>query len=145
MKQDQAIGGVLAVTGSALALEAMTFDVGFMTDPVGPKALPLLVAGMFVVGGGMALLRPRSDVRLPSSDALVRMAAAVGAFVAYAIALPWLGFFVSTTLIVTALSLLYRGPLLPSSVAAALLSGGLWLLFVRLLSLPLPVGELWIR
>ncbi|NNF11934.1 MAG: tripartite tricarboxylate transporter TctB family protein [Gemmatimonadetes bacterium] len=145
MRQDQLIGGLLVITGAALALEATTFDVAFMTDPVGPKALPLLVAAMFVAGGTVALVRPRSDVTLPSTEVLARMGCAVVAFLVYAAALPWLGFFLSTTLVVTALSVLYRGPLLHSSAAAALLAGGLWLLFVRLLSLPLPIGELWIR
>ncbi len=145
MSQDRVIGGLLAAVGVTLALEATTFDVAFMTDPVGPKALPFLVAVMLVVGGAVAWIRPRGDVGLPSANVFLRMGSAVVAFLVYAAALPWLGFFLSTTLVVTALSLLYRGPLLPSSAAAALLSGGLWLLFVRLLSLPLPVGELWIR
>lgn len=145
MKHDRVAGIGMVVTGCALALEATTFDVAFMTDPVGPKALPLLVAAMLLAGGAAALLRPRPDVALPGGEAMLRMGGAVAAFLLYAAALPWLGFFVSTTLVVTALSLLYRGPFVPSTVAAALLSGGLWLLFVQLLSLPLPVGDLWIR
>ena len=145
MKQDQVIGVVLALAGVGLAVEATTFDVSFMTDPVGPKALPFLVATMLVAGGLVAIARPRPDVALPPANIAIRMAAAVAAFFLYAAALPWLGFFLSTTLVVTGLSLLYRGPVLPSAGAAAVLSGGLWLLFVRLLSLPLPTGELWIR
>ena len=33
-------GKTLAIAGAAAGLEATTFDVTFMTDPVGPKALP---------------------------------------------------------------------------------------------------------
>lgn len=145
MTHDRIAGGSLVLVGIALALEATTFDVAFMTDPVGPKALPLLVAAMLVAGGVAALLRPRADVALPEREAIVRMGSAVAAFLLYAAALPWLGFFLSTTLVVTALSVLYRGPLVSSALAAAILSGGLWLLFVQLLSLPLPIGDLWIR
>lgn len=145
MKHDRVIGVVLALAGVGLAVEATTFDVSFMTDPVGPKALPFLVATMLVASGLVAVARPRPDVPLPPADIAIRIGAAVVVFFIYAAALPWLGFFLSTTLVVTALSLLYRGPLLPSAAAAAVLAGGLWLLFVRLLSLPLPVGELWIR
>lgn len=145
MRHDRIAGGVLVAAGLGLALEATTFDVGFMTDPVGPKALPLLVAVMLVIAGSAALARPRADVVLPPVDVIVRMTGAVVAFLVYAAALPWLGFFLSTTLVVTALSLLYRGPPVPSAAAAALLSGGLWMLFVYLLSLPLPIGGLWIR
>lgn len=145
MKADRITGGVLALLGVAVALEATTFDVGFMTDPVGPKALPLVVAGMLVMAGLTAVARPREHRTLPEPGTLVRTVAAVATFLLYAAALPWMGFFLSTTLVVTALALLYRGPPAGSTAAAALLSGALWLLFVRALSLPLPVGDLWIR
>lgn len=142
---DRATGIVLAAAGSALALEATTFDVAFMTDPVGPKAVPLLVAAMIFSAGVLAILRPREAADPPPGPTALRMAGAVAAFLVYAAALPWLGFFVSTTLVVLALGLLYRGPPASATVAAALLSGALWLLFVEVLALPLPVGDLWIR
>ena len=143
-RQDRVIGGVLCLLGVALGLEATTFDVLFLTDPVGPKALPLLVATLCLAAGVLALARPGDDVRLPSAGAVVRMTGAVVAFLVYAAVLPWLGFFVSTALVVAALARLYQGPVWPSLVVGAVLSGGLWLLFVELLSLPLPLGELWI-
>ncbi len=142
---DRLVGAALIVFGAAVGLEATTFDVAFMTDPVGPKALPVLVAASLAAAGLVAVLRPQAVVDIPEGPILLRMAGATVAFLAYAAALPVLGFFTATTLVVTALSLLYRGPLLPSLAAAALLSAGLWLLFVRLLTLPLPVGDLWIR
>lgn len=145
MRLDRITGAVLALLGIAAALEASTFDVAFMTDPVGPKALPLLVAGTLLVAGLAAVVSPREGLGLPDGATALRMAGAVAAFLLYAAALPWLGFFLSTTLVVTALALLYRGPPVGSAVAAAALSAALWLLFVRVLSLPLPVGDLWIR
>lgn len=145
MTRDRVTGAVLVLLGLAAALEASTFDVAFMTDPVGPKALPYLVAGMLVAAGVTAIARPRDAGAAPARPALLRIAAAVVAFVAYAVALPFVGFFASTTLVVAALALLYRGPPVASIASAALLSGALWLLFVRVLSFPLPVGDLWIR
>lgn len=145
MRVDRVLGGLLALAGIATAVESTTFDVAFLTDPVGPKALPFVVAATFLVAGLHALLRPRDEVVLPTRRAALRMAGAIAAFVAYALLLPWLGFFTSTSLVVVALSLLYRGPFVPSAIAALGLSGVLWLLFVALLSLPLPIGELWIR
>lgn len=142
---DRVVGVVLMALGAATASEATTFDVGFMTDPVGPKALPMLVGAILVAAGLVALARPHAVVGLPGRRTTLRMAAATAAFLLYAATLPALGFFTATTLVVTALSLLYRGPVLPSVAAAAALSAGLWLLFVELLSLPLPVGDLWIR
>jgi putative tricarboxylic transport membrane protein len=142
---DRITGGVLTVAGIATALEATTFDVAFMTDPVGPKALPMVVAMILVLAGASALLRPREHVGLPSREAAARMVGAVAAFVLYAVALPWIGFFGATSLVILALALLYQGPPIPSAIAALAVSGALWLLFVALLALPLPVGDLWIR
>lgn len=141
----RATGAALTLLGVAAAAEASTFDVVFMTDPVGPKALPYLVAAMLVAAGLAAMARPRDAGTRPARPALLRLAAAVLALVAYALALPFVGFFASTTLVVGGLALLYRGPPVASLAAAALLSGALWLLFVRALALPLPVGDLWIR
>jgi hypothetical protein len=59
--------------------------------------------------------------------------------------LPWLGFLASTTLVVALLSELYGAPRPHGLLAAALLTGTLWVLFVHLLGLPLPAGALWIR
>jgi len=142
---DRIVGAILVCAGLATGLEATTFDVAFMTDPVGPRALPLLVAGIFVAAGVVTFARPRPDLTLPERTVQLRMVAALSSLLLYAALLPWIGFFLSTTLVVTALALLYRGPPARAAGAAALLSAGLWFLFVRLLSLPLPVGELWIR
>lgn len=138
-------GAVLVVVGAAIGVEATTFDVGFLTDPVGPKALPLLVSVLLVAAGVHAVVRPPADAPLPARATLARAAGAAAAFLVYSVALGFLGFFLSTTLAVGALSWLYGAPLRRGVPAAAALSGALWLLFVRLLALPLPVGDLWIR
>lgn len=145
MTGDRITGVTLTVLGVATAAEASTFEVAFMTDPVGPKALPYVVAVALMVAGITAMVRPRESPEVPGRPTSLRVVGAVLAFLAYAPALPFLGFFTSTTLVVTVLALLCRGPAMRALAAAALLSGGLWLLFVRALSLPLPVGELWIR
>lgn len=143
--RDRMAGFLLVLAGVATALEAWTFNVAFMTDPVGPKALPLLVAVTLVVAGARLMARPRSNVELPDVDAARRMSFAAAAFIAYGLALPWLGFFLSTTVVVSALGVLFGGPRLGSAIAGASLSAVLWLLFVIVLSLPLPIGALWIR
>ena len=144
-RTDRIAGGALALSGIVVGLEATTFDVAFLTDPVGPKALPALVA-ITLLGAGVGMLaRPRERVRLPEGAAARRMTLAGIAFLAYAALLPWLGFFLSTTLVVGVLGILFRGPRLGSAVTGLALSAVLWLLFVQLLSLPLPIGDLWIR
>jgi putative tricarboxylic transport membrane protein len=76
---------------------------------------------------------------------LVRMGVGSAALLVYGIVLPWIGFPISTTLVVAALSHLFGAALVRSIPAAAVLTAGLWVVFVRFLALPLPVGELWMR
>ena len=142
--RDRLPGLALVLAGVACGLEATTFDVAFLTDPVGPKALPLLVASVLVLAGAQAAVRPKIDVRWPGPAAWWRAAAAVAAFLVYALALPWIGFFLSTALVLSALSGLFGAGIRAAVPAAAIVSAALWLLFVQLLGLPLPIGELWI-
>jgi putative tricarboxylic transport membrane protein len=137
-------GAVLAAAGLACGVEATTFDVAFLTDPVGPKALPLLAAAILMAVGVRETIRPNAAVVWPSRRAIARAGGATVAFLAYSVALPWLGFFLSTALVVTALSTLFGAQLRRTLPAAAGLAGALWLLFVVGLGLPLPVGSLWI-
>ena len=141
---DRIAGAALVLAALGVGLEATTFDVAFLTDPVGPKALPLVVAVMLAVGGIRTLAKPRS-VELPDRPTSIRMGAAVCVFLAYAGCLPWLGFFVSTTLVVSGLAMLFGGHWKGGLTTGLTLSAGLWLLFVYVLALPLPVGALWVR
>jgi putative tricarboxylic transport membrane protein len=142
-RTDRVAGAALALLGLAVALEATTFDVLFLTDPVGPKALPLLSAAI-LVGSGVALMaRPGTGGGWPGRDTLLRMAGAILAFGVYAALLAPLGFVLSTTATVTCLSMLFGGPWKRSLGAAMGLSVVLWYLFVWLLGLPLPLGAVW--
>lgn len=138
-------GLAMIVAGIACGAEASTFNVAFLMDPVGPKALPYLVAAILIGAGIHAAARPTSDGALIAGSTFPRVGAAVAAFLLYAAALPWVGFFLSTTLVVTTLSRLFGARTRQAVPAAAALSGGLWLIFVLGLGLPLPIGDLWIR
>jgi len=150
------VGWGMVAGGAAIGIEASTFDVAFLTDPVGPKALPF-VAALILIAGGLhaSLMRRGVEDREEASDrdgpetepagAALKIALAGFTFIAYALLLPALGFFLSTTGAVAALSRLYGAPLRKAFLAAAGLSAVLWLLFVQLLALPLPIGSLWIR
>lgn len=139
----RASGAVLLLLGLGVGAEATTFNVTFLTDPVGPKALPFLSAVIFVVAGITLLVRPGPEPAWPARPTLIRMAGAVGAFGVYAALLAPLGFVVATTVTVSALSMLFNGPRTKSVAAALGLSVTLWYLFVWVLGLTLPLGTVW--
>jgi putative tricarboxylic transport membrane protein len=138
-------GAVLALVGIAIGLEALTFEVGFLADPVGPKALPGLAAVMLLVAGSIEMRRVGERWDVPSGAALRRLVGAALLLGVYPFALGFLGFVLSTTLVVGGLALLFGAPRAPAAASAAALSVVLWVLFVVGLSLPLPIGSLWTR
>lgn len=142
-RTDRVAGTVVAALGLAVGAEATTFDVLFRTDPVGPKALPLLAAAVLVGSGVYLAARPGRGATWPPRPTLVRMAGAVAAFGAYAALLAPLGFVVATTATVSALSILFGGPWKKAVAAAVTLSVVLWYLFVWVLGLLLPLGSVW--
>jgi putative tricarboxylic transport membrane protein len=135
----QGLALLLAALGVAAAAEAWRrIPLGTADDP-GPGILPLLL-GLGVAGLGIAAAL--AGAWPPGAPLERRRALAVAsAVVAWALALPYLGFALTT---VAALFLLARGvggaPLSRLLVFALLTSGGAVLLFRGLLKMPLPRG-----
>lgn len=137
-------GLVLLLAGVGFGLETSTYQVAFLADPVGPRALPGLVSLVLAIAGVHAIVRPPEDFSWVTREGLTRAGAAAITFLAYSVALPVLGFFTATTAAVAVLSALFGAPAKKAIPSAALLSGALWLIFVLGLGLPLPIGSLWI-
>lgn len=138
-------GVVLLLAAAAIGAEATTFNVAFVTDAIGPKALPLLAALILGAAGLMLALRPDVDVQWAERGPAGRIVGALCSFLLYAALLPWIGFFTSTTAVVATLSTLYGAHRGRAVIVAAALSGVLWVLFVAVLGLPLPIGDVWMR
>ncbi len=141
---DRVAGFTMCAAAIAVALEARTFTVRFLTDPVGPKALPILVAVFFLVGGVFLIVRPEPNPSWPPLRFLGKSAVVALSLLLYALALGWLGFVVSTSLEITVLATLFGGPLRRGAMMAVAYTVVLYLVFVMLLGLSLPIGSLFI-
>jgi putative tricarboxylic transport membrane protein len=165
------VGAVAVVlAAAAIALEATTFDVMFPTDPLGPKAFPMLAAFLLAIGGG-ALLRdglkggaagaaaggragvaaglPLGDGTAPPPPAApvtavtaarTRILLATLSFVAYAFLLAPLGFVFATVLEFALLARLFGGTLVRGAAVGLAFAVLLYVLFVYGLGLLLPLG-----
>ena len=145
MRSARIAGAFLVVIGAAVGLEASTFEVSFMADPIGPKALPNVVALILLIAGFISIIRPKTDVVWPNRRVRAKLVGAVMALLVYPLALQVLGFVISTMLVVTGLSYLYGAPPRRGLGAAATLAVVLWLFFVQVLAIPLPIGSVWLR
>ncbi len=144
-----ALGVILAAL--AVALEATTFDVAFPTDPLGPKAFPLVAAGLLVLGGGALLLEARRAAAEASATEPARDAGAVpggghpvplaaASFIGYALLLAPLGFVPATTVAFAVLARLFGGTWMRGAAVGLVFALLLYALFVYALGLPLPLG-----
>jgi putative tricarboxylic transport membrane protein len=138
-------GAICILVAAAIALEARTFHIGFLSDPIGPRAMPWLAAVLLGAGGLVILLRPGAEPEWPKATMRGRIAVTVAAFAAYSVLIAPLGFILATTLLMTALARVFEGRVVPGLVAGALFSGAMWLLFVLGLGVPLPIGILFTR
>lgn len=152
MKINDAVFGVFFVVLAICAfVYAGTFPAARGVS-FGPDLFPRIIAVMMGVGGATLIigaLRPAGRqplleladwARKPRSYAL--LAAVAGSMVFYIFASDTLGFLLSTFIMMTGLLLVTRGRgnLVSSLVTAVIVSVTIYLIFVRMLRVPLPFG-----
>ena len=141
---DRRIAIALLLLAVGYALQTRGFQVTFLVDPVGPRAFPLMLAGLLAGAAAVLFARPAAEpVVWPPRAVAGRAAALVAALLAYAALIEPLGYLIATSLTMLALSLLFGGGPLRSAVAGVALVAALYLLFYSALGLhlpPLPFG-----
>lgn len=137
---DRVAGLGVAAAALVAAVLALGFRVAFTADPLGPRAAPLVAAGLMAAGGLALALRPAAPWSLPDGPTARRLGLAVAVFLAYVPLLPLAGFVVATTLLVAGLGRLFGGTTARVLVAGVVVAVLLHLLFTVALGLPLPSG-----
>ncbi len=142
---DRIIGVLLLSLSVAYGFEARSLEADFLADPLGPKAFPLLLAAALGIFSLYLILRPDPDPKWPPRNVLLGQGLMLLSFVVYSYALAPLGFLLSTTLEMGALSRLFGASWGRGLLAGALLAGALYVIFVFGLGIPLPLGRWWPR
>jgi putative tricarboxylic transport membrane protein len=130
--------GILIAIGYVIA--ALAIEESFLSDAVGPKAFPLIIAAILGLSSLAIVLRPDPEPHWPALGRLVEIAAAIVVMVLYAEMLPVAGF-----VIATAFAAAYLAWRLGSSVIEAVLVGigtsvGIYVIFHLVLGLSLARG-----
>ncbi len=140
---DRMTGGLMLVLSVVYAYQATHFNVGFMADPIGPKAFPLIIAAFMFLVSLYLVFRPDPEPEWPVRRVWINKGLVLVSFVLYAYALVPLGFLLSTTLQVTFLAFMFKGKIWKGLAAAVVASLILYSIFVYLLGIPLPLGKIW--
>ena len=130
-----------------LALMAWPYQASFSYEPVGPRAFPLLMLGLMGLGLLYMVFRPTPIVHSDDDpkldrETLIKIGICVLLLLVFAGAFEPLGFIVASILIGIPMARLYGGRWLPSAVIISLMAIGLYLLFDKLMDVPLPLGVL---
>ena len=137
---DRIFGLVGALLAIGYAFAAMQIEESFLSDVVGPKAFPLIIATVLGISSLVIALRPDASPVWPPLNRLAEIFAAVVVMILYAELLPEIGFIIATAF--TAAYLAWR---LGSSVLELVLVGlgtsiGIYAIFHLVLGLSLARG-----
>ena len=134
---------VLLVIAAAYGIGGATIEYAFSSDPLGPRAFPLMLA---VVLGGLSLFylaRPGSVEAIPTGPALLRILAIPGILLVSVALFEPLGFAGSIFVLTFGTALVFGAPLKHALVGAVLQTLLWWGVFAWLLQVYLPAGFLF--
>jgi putative tricarboxylic transport membrane protein len=139
---DRILGAVCVVAGAGMAWAAQDYAAPISYEPVGPRAFPLLLAGLLVLAGAWLVARPGPQ-GFGLSPANVRPIglAAVAVFI-YAALFETLGFPVATALMALPVGMAFGGTWKQSLTGGVAMGLMFFLMFDKLLDVVLPTGLL---
>ena len=137
---DRLFGGIGIALAAFFIWQATTIQESFIQDPVGPKTFPIIIGIILGLSSLAILLRPDPKPDWPAAGRLAEIGAAVVVLLAYAYALPQVGFLIATA--VTAVYLSWRLGTAPLYAVAAgiAISIGIYVVFHLILGLSLAKG-----
>ncbi|WP_138470071.1 tripartite tricarboxylate transporter TctB family protein [Poseidonocella sp. HB161398] len=132
--------GVLLAIGFAFA--ALQIEESFLSDAVGPKAFPLIIAAILGISSAVIALKPDAAPHWPALPRLAELAAATVVMALYAHFLPVIGFVFATAIAAAYLSWRLGNTLLLSAATGIGTSVGIYVIFHLVLGLSLARGPL---
>ncbi|MCW2700966.1 MAG: hypothetical protein JWQ45_2501 [Blastococcus sp.] len=156
-RKDLALAVAIAFSGMAVVVLALQLPLGRVRDPVGPRTLPALIGGLIVLGAVVVALRilrrwrsVENTVEAEGTEdtegfpaSTLRAMSVWAALFVYVLLLRPLGFLILTPPLLAVLLwiMAVRRPV-PLVAISALTVVALYLLFVTLLHVRLPMGPL---
>lgn len=137
MASDRIFGLVTLFVALAYIASATQIQTSFLSDPVGPKAFPMLIGAVAAICALVMIFKPDPDPDWPAARTWGGLAIAVIVLICYAYALKPLGFVIPTIFAAGILSYQISPRPLPAIASGIGLSIGLFILFKFALGLGL--------
>nr|WP_318272587.1 tripartite tricarboxylate transporter TctB family protein [Paracoccus saliphilus] len=137
IRGDRIFGSVMIVVALGYILSARGIQTSFMSDPVGPRIFPYMIATVIILSALVMVLRPDPDQDWPAGPMVAQLGLALVVLVAYAYAITPLGFLIPTAIASGILSWQIGGHPMRAALSGLGLSVGLFVLFRVILGLGL--------
>jgi len=142
---DRIWGIVILILGGAYLIEGIRIPPAAFGDPLGPRIFPTIL-GISMAACGISLLlkpEPRGAQPILVRSAFIQVLILCALLLLYAISLPWLGYILATfSLVWMAALIMGERSFIKGLVVSAVFSAGIFFLFTRVLTIPLPLGFL---
>ncbi|MCB1996793.1 MAG: tripartite tricarboxylate transporter TctB family protein [Burkholderiaceae bacterium] len=139
---DRILGAACLVVAAGMAWAAKDYAAPISYEPVGPRAFPLLLAGLMAAGGAWLVVRPSAHHSGLGLAQVRTLGMAVVAVFLYAALFQWLGFTLATALMAVPVGMAFGGHWRQALAAGVGLGVVLFLMFDKLLDVVLPTGLL---
>lgn len=139
MKTDRLLGATAIAVAAMMLVFGYALQAPFAYEPVGPRAFPLIAAGMIALCGIILVLKPGEPNSEPAGP-IGALAALSGCLVGYALLFQPLGFVIATTIFMIPIAMIFGAKWWQGAVTGVVLAVSSYLLFDRVLEVVLPVG-----
>jgi putative tricarboxylic transport membrane protein len=141
---DRVWGAIILVLGTAYLVEGVRIPPPAIGDPLGPRTFPTVLGVAMLACGAVLLFRPaRREGRVLERRLVLPVLSLAVLLVAYALSLAPLGYPLATFLfMILAARMMGERSLMWTMPIALGFSIGVYLLFTRFLTIPLPPGVL---
>jgi putative tricarboxylic transport membrane protein len=140
---DRIWGIVILILGGAYLIEGIRIPPAAFGDPLGPRIFPTILGISMAACGASLLIKPEPRGAQPIlvRRSFIQVLILCALLLLYAISLPWLGYLLATLLLVWMAALIMgERSLIKGLVISAVFSTGVFFLFTRVLTIPLPLG-----
>lgn len=140
MNTDRILGAAAIAVAAILLVYGYGLEAPFAYEPVGPRAFPLIAAGVIAACGVILVMKPgaadSSETPMPGR-AIIALS---GSLLAYALLFQPLGFVIATTVLMVPIAMIFGAKWWQGALTGGLLAVSSYLLFDRMLDVVLPVG-----
>jgi len=139
---DRIFAGFGLALAAFLIWGATQIELSFISDPVGPRSFPIIIAIIMALSSLVVLVRPDAEPHWPGAGPLLEIAVATGVMVVYAQVLSTVGFVIATAVAAAFLTWRLGTQPLWAVVTGCLTSLGIYTVFHLILGLSLARGPL---